>query len=197
MLSLGIKNSILILLIILILHVLIKNAIIDKTRRSVKASAPTKETFVAPAQIVKKNTSDKECSKPFETDITSEKEFLKYVYEDTDEDIEIDKYFKGLDVTKDIAAPIASKLSCNQKKSTGNMLPESTTCDPPLKNSSVSQLKEKVVKGDCNLTQPLNAMVLKVYEDENMMNGGDLGGLSAYDDDALNFEGYDKTPCSI
>lgn len=211
MLSMGIKNSILVLLIVLILHVLIKNAIVDKKLHSKEKFVEDKndlkkqenkpdnkqdhkkevkqeddiETFVAPVVEEKKDCK----KKPEVTGDDDKAELLKFVYGDDDSDLS--NFFKGMDVTKDVKEDIAKKLSCPVLKTDDNSLPLSTTCDPQLQKLRMEDMSKKV-KYDCNLSQPIGNMLLKEYEDENAMNGGALfGDLSAYDDDALNFSEYE------
>lgn len=206
MFSLGIKNAILVMLIIMILHVLIKNAIADGTQRK-QPSQTKRETFVGASvdkaydQLVEKsgdlskpNVPSPEvpaCPAP-EKKTSEEDELLKYVYGDDKDGSDIASFFKGLDVTKDIDKNIQAKLACPVLKSDDNSLPLSTTCDPKLQNMSASLVANKEVKADCDLKQPLQNMVLKEYNDESSMNGGALyGSLSAYDDYALSFQEYD------
>jgi hypothetical protein len=196
MLSLGLKNAILVMLIILILHVLIKNAIIDHK--------PVKEKFqgsLVGAPVGGGSTKDyleankiptpvPACPKPVEkkgNDKDDENELLKYVYGDDKETGDLSQYFKGMDITKDVKKEIAAKISCSAIKN--DSLPLSTTCDPQLQSltsDDVLLLKQKKPE-----SQNISNMMLGEYEDENAMNGGALyGNLSAYDDMAFSFEDY-------
>jgi hypothetical protein len=190
MLSLGLKNAILVLLIILILHVLIKNAIIDHT--------PVKEKFqskivAAPVgdgeDLVVKAPTPVVCPKPIEKDEDDKDELLKYVYGDDKDTGDLSQYFKGMDITQDVKKEIDAKMSCSSIKNKSDSLPLSTTCDPQLQklsNDDVLLLKQK--KPD---SQNISNMMLGEYEDESAMNGGALyGNLSAYDDMAFSFEDY-------
>ena len=196
MFSLGIKNAILVLLIILILHVLIKNAIVNDDNRQRKQKREAFET-AAPLDKAYEKLIDKSSDEPQipacpapEQKGSEEDELLKYVYGDDKDTTDIGTFFKGLDVTKDVEKNIQAKLACPVLKSDDNSLPLSTTCDPKLQNMSAS-LADKDVKADCDLKQPLQTMLLKEYNDENAMNGGALyGSLSAYDDYALSFQEY-------
>ncbi len=209
----GIKNSILVLLIVLILHVLIKNAIIDKKTQSKEKFGNSEkekdestnnkvnnklnntlnnsfkkeeniESFVAPVVDEKKD-----CVKKPEINDDDNDELLKFVYDDDNSDLS--HFFKGMDVTKDVTEDISKKLSCPLLKTDDNSLPLSTTCDPQLQKLRMEDMNKKI-KQDCNLSQPISNMLLKEYEDENAMNGGELfGDLSAYDDEALNFSNYE------
>jgi hypothetical protein len=191
MLSLGIKNAILVLLIILILHVLIKNALMEtnvqtptKKLEDFKPVSPLDPELnkVAPVKVP-------ECPAP-EKKEDDNAELLKYVYGDDADQADIATFFKGLDVTRDVEKEINSKLKCPVLKSDDNSLPLSTTCDPKLQNMATTLAQE--VKADCNLEQNLQTMLIKEYKNENSMNGGDLyGNLSAYDMGALSYQEYE------
>lgn len=214
MLAIGIKNSILVLLIILILHFLIKNTIFDKNGKAPKkvqqaptdikkvhiASVPTVDIMSSqPAKVqvetFKNESLSCEASPPRNTDLEKE-ELLKFVFgaeaPDTSED-ELKKYFKGDDVTSDVEGELAKiKPTCPPVKKDDMNLPLSTTCDPQIQRLNL--LEEKSVKGDCNLKQDKkDIMILKEYDDENSMSGGELyGGLSAFDNLASAFEEYNS-----
>lgn len=198
MLSLGIKNAILVLLIILILHVLIKNALIDaESRTTPKKTEPTKvikEPFKAPVSTLDLEANKvapikaPECPAP-EKKEDDNAELLKYVYGEDADQTDISTFFKGLDITRDVEKEINTKLKCPVLKSDDNTLPLSTTCDPKLQNMATTLAQD--VKADCNLEQNLQTMLIKEYNNENAMNGGDLyGNLSAYDMGALNYQEY-------
>lgn len=196
MLSLGLKNAILVLLIILILHVLIKNAIIDQkpVKEKFITGAPVEETKKDYLEANKITTPAPACPKPAvaEKDEDSEKELLKYVYgeDDTKEDGNLSQYFKGMDITRDVKKDIDAKISCTSLKKKNDGLPLSTTCDPQLqtlKTDDTLLLKQQKKPEAQNISN----MMLGEYEDENAMNGGELyGNLSAYDDMAFSFEDY-------
>lgn len=201
MLSLGIKNAILVLLIILILHVLIKNTLIEANARK------PKDTFT-------ETIFDKKQSMPFLLDPVANKvpptkipdcpapekkeddnsELLKYVYGDDADSSDIGSYFKG--ITKEIESELNAKLTCPVLKSDDNILPLSTTCDPKLQNMAAS-LAKKDIEADCGLKQTLDTMLLTEYKDESSMNGGALfGNLNAFDDKAMYFQEY-EAQCKI
>lgn len=206
--SMGLKNSILVLLIILILHFLIKNAIMDKRSRDAPRERTKKEHFIAPvgkhdddpkANLLAPIPDPKEgkvnipeCPPPpKKLSKDDAKELMEFVYGSEDADGEdIAQYFKGFDVTHEVKAEMADKMSCPIMKTDDNSLPVSTTCDPGLQKISVDDMTKKV-KADCNLHQNIPNMMLKEYEDESSMNGGKLyGDLSAYDDSIFSFEEY-------
>jgi len=218
MLATGIKNSILVFLIILILHFLIKNALFDKNvrlkerfipthregqkehpsqegfRKETAVTVPVKENLVEEHVETKEtfknqNQKQEECGGTMEDD-----ELYKYVYGDEGmDDAEISKYFKGMDVTKDVEENIQGKMKCTSLAEQNNVptdvtKPISTTCDPSLQPPKPTQLP---VKANCNLEQNLPIMVLNQYDNESTMNGGDMFGLSAYDTLAPAFESYE------
>lgn len=210
MLSTGIKNAILVLLLVLILHVLIKNALLEKNRTVVKAKIEnfadkTKEEVmkVIPETVDQKQlkvkdqekdiaveekfVSDPECLAPFTSDKDETDELLKYVYGNEG----LNGYFKGLDVTKEVKDKIDDRMECKVLRTDDKSLPLSTTCDPGLQKTTTLESLTKKVKADCNLDQSLPLLMLKQYEDESSMNGGEIyGNLSAYDNLASNFENY-------
>lgn len=209
MLSLGLKNAILFLLIILILHVLIKNAMIEKEKlpKVLKEMYTEKVKETAKKEEIEKkdnvDTKDKTKSKEDnakdgktqkETIETTNKEqfqnndLLSYVYDD--DNIDIAKYFKGMDVTKDVTKDIENKLECSiLEEVTKTEFPKSTTCDPALKIATDAEAKR--IKADCDLKQNGHYLTLKEYEEENMMNGGSIyGDLKGYDSFDASFEEY-------
>ena len=196
MLSLGLKNAILVLLIILILHVLIKNAIADK-----KIKEPFQNTALNKADLASLEQNKVQPIKAPACPISSEEkkeikkedddsELLKYVYGDDKDTTDISQYFKGMDITKDVQKEIDAKLSCKTLKK-DDSLPLSTTCDPQLQSLQADENSKKV-RFDCDLKQSISNMMLGEYEGENAMNGGELyGNLSAYDGFGLNYEEYE------
>lgn len=195
MLAISIKNSILILLIVLILHFLIKNALMDKTNRTPKKEAVIKEPFEnvpKPATEVKSQplpVETKACDALPERNTQEEKdELLKYVFgaEAKDCDEEINKYFQGLSPDASATSP-ATQTGCPLPRTDANALPLSTTCDPALLAfpKDTKKMSEKCVKQDTN-----QGMLLHQYEDENPMNGGLFGGLNPFDNFSSSYEEY-------
>ena len=78
MLAIGLKNSILVILILLILHFLLKNFLLEKSK--------TQPITSANANSVKEGFKNTECDK---------EELIKYVA--MEDDISLDKYFKPSD----------------------------------------------------------------------------------------------------
>ena len=200
MLSLGLKNAILVLLIILILHVLIKNAIADRKIKDA-SKEPFQNTTLNKADLVSLEQNKVQpikapsCPNSVPIDNASKKEdddseLLKYVYGDDKDTTDISHYFKGMDITKDVQKEIDAKLSCKAIKK-DESLPLSTTCDPQLQSLQADENLKKV-RFDCDLKQNISNMMLSEYEGENAMNGGELyGNLSAYDGFGLNYEEYE------
>lgn len=202
MLSMGIKNSILILIIVFILHFAIKNAIVDRRIREDRDRPREKVAVpVKPAPVVEefKSASKGSTPAPVEKEAAvpckekesadSKQELLDFVYGDSD-DSDLGKFFKGTDITKEVQREIDAKMSCPVLKTDDHSLPLSTTCDPGLQNLAAVAASKRV-KYDCDLPQTLATMTLKEYENENAMNGGELyGNLSAFDNGALSYEPY-------
>lgn len=198
MLAISIKNSILILLIVLILHFLIKNALMDK-QPTIFAKKPEQriEMFsnvpkpVADIKSEPKPLEKKECEVLPERNTQDEKnELLKYVFGDDakDCDEEINKYFQGIGSSASLGD---SNGGCILPRTDANSLPLSTTCDPNIttfprdtKKQSEKCVKQEVAQG----------MMLHEYENENQMSGGLFGGLNAFDEFASSFSEY--APCA-
>lgn len=224
MLSMGLKNAILALLIILILHVLIKNSIIDKklhdkkkettiSRNNVEVPSGSSlnnknnmmgasiEEFKAPINsedIIK--IDKKECENALKIDEEAlkqsekESELFKFVYGDEADTEDISKFFKGNDVTRDVKEEIDDVKKCPIRKTDDNSLPLSTTCDPQLQKISENRDNKTVIK-NCGLDQNLsNMMYLNVYENEDAMNGGPIYGGLSAYDNVIS--NYEDYQCS-
>ena len=193
MLAIGIKNSILVLLIILILHFLIKNTLVDRASKLQKSAVkpPSKETFKG------NETVKEECNPapaPPRNSEAEKEELLKYVFGDDnkkeDDNDDLRAFFGGNDVTRDVQGELAKRQpECQAPKKDDNALPLSDTCDPGI--MSIKDDAHKPVSADCDLPQKMGVMLLKEYENENAMNGGKLyGGLDGFDGFATHFEDY-------
>lgn len=221
MLATGIKNSILVFLIILILHFLIKNALFDRNMsmkgrfRDVKGKEAFSENNKINVGVVdvettphtnELSTKDSETKEDFKNVqkecVTSEDdELYKYVYGEDDgtDDAEISKYFKGMDVTKDVEENIQEKMKCTslaQEQEKKQKYVAHVDVTKPISTTCDPSLQpskpfELPVKANCNLDQNLPIMVLNQYDNESSMNGGDMFGLSAYDTLASAFESYE------
>lgn len=199
-----IKNTILVVLIILIGHFMVKNFLLDKKHKS--SPAPTNvsttepkqdisgalvpvKNELAPAPIVPE--SETPIAKPSSDAVQTvqggldkaKEELLKFIDDEDDEDT-VDRYF-----SKDATLPPQPTDNCKVKV-LDNMLPLSTTCDQSIQSMPKN---DKVVKagteGVCNPNK--NIVMLNEYENESTMNGGALfGGLSAYDAFDNNFHSF-------
>jgi hypothetical protein len=188
-----IKNTILVILIILIGHFMVKNFLLDKKIPNSYKTEPNKDlggplvplkNGIVPAPIVPENETP--IAKPSSEPVSkiqggldkAKEELLKFI---DDEEESVERFF-GTDTDlgtqpTDNCKPIVQE----------SMFPLSTTCDPKIQ--SIPNL-EKPVKANCNLDQnKKNVMLLNEYENESTMNGGQLfGGLSAFDSFDNNFQ---------
>lgn len=167
MMGVGIKNIILFVLIILILHFLVKNAILEKKRDGKEHLKPENDVSDTTIKTTKTeplcNNNSAQLPKTVEE---QKKELFQYVMDEA----EIEKFFEP------------------------QLLPEpndkfeneySIACDArnAVKDPSVSDWKKKT-KDPPN--QSNNYLVIHEYSDESGLNGGKLpGGLDGYD-------GYDN-----
>jgi len=189
MLSTGIKNSILIVLIILILHFLIKNVLL--TKKEPFDSKCTTNTFKPEGGVGSVKVA--EVPKPVEKE--KEKDGSKDVYDSwfgggSDSaaggggDTDIDKYFAGeIDIKKEIEEATKCTVLVQDPH-----LPKSSTCDPNF-NKIPDDLFKKEVKANCNIIQDKkNILILNEYENESNLNGGKLFmNLDAYDNNESMF----------
>jgi hypothetical protein len=184
MLSTGIKNSVLIVLIILILHFLIKNVLL--TKKEPFDSKCTTNTFKPEGGAGSVKVA--EVPKPATTIVPGSKDGSKDVYDswfgDSDaaavggSDTDIDKYFAGeIDIKKEIEEATKCTIPVQDPH-----LPKSSTCDPNF-NKVPDDLFKKEVKANCNIVQDKkNILILNEYENESNLNGGKLFmNLDAYD----------------
>jgi hypothetical protein len=189
-----IKNTILVILIILIGHFMVKNFLLEKqVKQPIFKTEPNKDiggalvplkNGLAPSPIVPE--SETPIAKPSSDPVNSiqggldkaKEELLKFI-DDEDDNVEM---FFGSDTT------LGTQPTDNCKaKTQDNSFPLSTTCNPDIQ--TMPQF-EKNVKANCNLNQnKKNVMMLNEYDNENTMNGGELyGGLSAFDSFDNNFQ---------
>lgn len=210
MLAVSIKNSILILLIILILHFLIKNTLMEKRSLAKQegASKQAVESFVtntkAPAPASPKEASNpapvqetkKECDvvevKERNTDQERE-ELLKYVFGEDAKmgDDDLNQFFRT--ASEDVPSTTQGN-PCPLPRTDASSLPVSTTCDPSLLSLSLEKDRKKPASDKCVKQDVRNGMVLQEYDNESGMNGGLFGGLNAFDGFSSSFGDY--APCS-
>jgi hypothetical protein len=200
MLSTGIKNSILILLIILIFHFLIKNMMLSHKNESfaqpssadIKCKTPEVKKLDVPssaesdslAQSLPANVSDKVSDKASTADV-----YNSWFGEDnlaggSSSDADLDKFFEG---EMDIKAEAVKAAQCPIPVKSPE-LPLSSTCDVNFEKLPADVVSKRV-KANCNLPQDKKRqMVLAEYENENTMNGGKLFmDLEAYDREDVAF----------
>jgi hypothetical protein len=195
MLAIGIKNSILVFLIVMILHFLIKNTLMDKVAKVPKVPKVQQETFKVQSDIKVPEKTSACAPAPPKNEEEEKEELLKYVFGDSGSGSNegadgLGDFFKGKDVTQDLEGELAKrKPVCDTKKTDDQNLPLSTTCDPGI--MSLKPLDNMSVKADCDIKQKVPLMTLKEYDNESTMNGGKLyGGLDGYDHLAGFYEDY-------
>jgi hypothetical protein len=206
-LAIIIKNTILVVLIILIGHFMVKNFLLEKRPRlPAHKTEPNKglggalipvKMDITPSPILPENETP--IAKPSSEALfgiqggldKAKEELLKFI-DDEDED-NVERFF-GSDTT------LGSQPTDNCKpKCQDNMFPLSTTCDPSMQTlqttnstNSMQAVLDKPVKANCNLSQNQKSVImLNEYDNESTMNGGELfGGLSAFDSFDNNFQVY-------
>lgn len=199
MLSIGIKNSILVILIVLIAHFILKNMILERSgngSQKPNTAQEKKEPFMANAPVRCQDVEvTQKCDvKPRDDDTMmkkmQEEELMRFVAMGDDSDSKsLDNFFRDNIVTSGLEESKCDKDVC-KFKADNQQLPLSTTC-----NAEVQKLQDmdtKRIKGDCNLKQDKkNVMILTEYENENDMNGGKLFGvLDAFDTFDMNYSSY-------
>ena len=203
MLSVGIKNSILVILIILIIHFIIKNMILERpSNKGVDAELKNAKAGYHPPYSPEKftNIAEKEdiCkSKPRDDDALLKKyqedELMRFVaMGDSSESKSLDSFFKDNIVSSDVK----DKQSCTEMnvckfKADNQQLPLSTTCDTNIQSLPLTDNMK--IHANCELNQDKkNIMILTEYENEKDMNGGKLFGvLDAFDNYDLNYQQYE------
>lgn len=177
-LSIGIKNAILVILVIFILHFVIKNIMIKKPLNNNPKREKTESFFDDNNSKAPVVTKVNMCNN--NNDMAKSKEdMLKYVLGSNDDDL--NKYFAENPVTEPV------KETCPPPKSDIHQLPMINTCDPNIQAVGFGDLMQ--IKADCDLTQDKrNIMILNEYVNEKALNGGELyGGLQAYDYSDLDY----------
>lgn len=190
-LALAIKNTILVILIILIVHFMVKNVLLEKPQSKPVQTVSAPEP--APTVVVsKKADADIPPSKPSSDAVPTSKqqggldkakeELLKFV---SDDDEDLDKFFTKCTTT----TPASSD---NAMCKSHPPFPLSTTCDPAIQKLPEATLCAK--KTTDTQESKKKVMILQEYDNENSMNGGDLyGGLKAYDMFDDNYQQYSCT----
>ncbi len=198
-----IKNTILVIMIILIGHFVVKNMLVERGSVAIKtipqsgeiSKEPVKDITVSiplskDTQTKPNMNDDKVISKPSSAPVEmvtggldkAKEELLKFINDDD----ELEKFYENEKVQ-----PFVPTDNCKSKEQTQSLL-LSTTCDPAIQDLKYSEPPQMDVTANCNITQDKrNLMILKEYDNENMMNGGSLyGGLSAFDTFDNNYQAY-------
>lgn len=209
MLSVGIKNSILVILIILIIHFIIKNMILERpSNKGVDTELKNAKAGYHPPYSPEKFTNIAEVNqdacknKPRDDDAELKKfqedELMRFVaMGDSSESKTLDSFFKDNIVSSDVK----DKQSCTEMnvckfKADNQQLPLSTTCDTNIQNLPLTNNNMKI-HANCDLNQDKNIMILTEYENEKDMNGGKIYGvLDAFDNYDLNYQQYDAA-CDV
>ena len=183
MLAIGIKNAILFLLIILILHFLVKNILLDQNTKkpasaqSMKATPPTMSYF--------------EGFVPASSMTDEKKKMMEFVNSEKDEQQALDKMFSQKIITE-----CKAEEQCTEPKKDIGQLPLSTTCDADVTKLKGDGMK---VKADCHLPQDhKNFTFITEYENERPLNSGKVfDGLSAFDTYDDYFQTYSSSCAAL
>jgi hypothetical protein len=189
--ALAIKNTILVVLIILIVHFMVKNVLLEKPLLKPVQPVPSVPSVPVPAlepvpSLTVSKTGDIPPSKPSSDEVPTTKqqggldkakeELLKFVSDDDDEDL--DKYFTKCTTSTPMSSDNAT---CKSNVPRDPPFPLSTTCDPAIQKLP-SSAPQSTLCGKKTTDTKKKVMILQEYDNENSMNGGDLyGGLKAYD----------------
>lgn len=197
MLSTGIKNSILIILIIFIFHFIIKNVLLNKNEHfsnivckneellSEKDNTPIKTTMPELKELPSEKIQPPSVTCNLEKEGMARNDVFDAWFADelkkASTDAELDKFF--LD-NKDISEEIEKATKCPLPvKDKG--LPATSTCDINFDNLPIDIVK-KEIKCDTPDRYMKHGMMLKEYQNENIMNGGklfmDLHAYNSIDD---------------
>jgi hypothetical protein len=184
MLSIAIKNIILVTLIILILHFLLKNFALSRTSVAATSShlSETKKEgeCQAPNGFLIERFEPPTLQNPTQAPPPVSAETT--VHSDELVDASFEAYFRE-------PSPSLPTSSCAKVPDATEDLRPNALCGPDMIPSSPEDDK-KTVKGDCDLKQDKKVFMLTTeYENENNMSGGDLGAFDAFD---IYYETYDK-----
>lgn len=186
MLAAAIKNTILVILIMLILHFLLKNILLDKQPLKIP------EKFTPANFIEKQNNQDLCIGKRLddsEKKNLQESEMKKYI--GLIDDNALDNFFQDNALSNEVRQ-LEEKLKDQPNvckfKADNHQLPLSSTCDANIQ--SLGQDNNMKIVKECDVPQDKkNIMILKEYADEKAINGGTLyDGLSAYDNLDITYE---------
>jgi hypothetical protein len=206
MISIGIKNSILVILIILIIHVFLKNIVVEQGRHNTKQENEnftlTSQSTLQPFDTKKNNTVLKSTTKVDRYgDVQSKEdicrdtrlkdsqlkklvqdEMLEYVTKGDTDDIDnesLDKYFKDNIVSEKVKV-LENKYINNDPDVCKFKADNHQLPLSTTCNTNIQKINsenDKTIIADCNLPQDKkNIMILNEYANENTMNGGLLYG---------------------
>lgn len=187
-----IKNTILVILIILIGHFMVKNFLLDKKQKttSTHKTEPNKDIGgalvpvkgeLAPSPIVPETETP--TPKPSSDAISTvqggldkaKEELLKFI-DDEDENDNVERFFG-----KETILATQPDDNCKPRAGQEMHLPLSTTCDPTVQSFARTDKPIKT-SGTASCQSQKNVVMLNEYDNESTMNGGELfGGLSAFD----------------
>ena len=205
MFAIGIKNAILFILIVLIVHVVIMNILCARPSKSVVSkesfapSASSIQSSLQSLQSLPSNLNSQSlpypneatppiCLPPSERNMTNDKEkLLEFVFGQKNKPYNekgLDDFFK--DFSKQISAcqknPYEEQNAVCKAKSDDHSTPLPSTCDPNIQEILKSDDLEK--KPYCNTKRDIN--IISEYKNESSMSGGTLydgpGGINAFDD---------------
>ena len=186
--GIGIKNAILIILIILIIHFAIMNIMSNRVPpQKTQEKALEKVQDKALERFEESTIKCLPVQNP-SVNLESEKEnLLKFVFGDNipKDGSGLDKFFK--DYSNEIEKCDKPYEQCS-KKSDDHTVPLATTCNPHIQelSSEIDNLKKLPV---CNTKKDL--MILNQYDNENQMNGGLIyADINAFDNYDLSFQSY-------
>jgi hypothetical protein len=177
-----VKNIILFVLLVLIGHFLVKNFLVDKELTKPQGTEVSHSAII---NAIEKKDIHKEAVVAVEPKIAkpekepegldkAKAELLKFVDEE-DNVSHLKKFFK-----ESSSVPTDD---CKSKIQT-SQFPLSTTCDPNIQAINISaEMKKETPKKPKNCTNlGKNILVLNEYDNESVMNGGELfNGLNAFD----------------
>ena len=189
-LSRGLSNAMICVLIILIVHVLISNMISPiKSKKPYQSKPETFQEILPSPQIANQAPL---CSiKPInEGNMAAEKQQLMEFVFGTNEPYNekgLDEFFK--DFSKQISTCQRAYNEPDYKdmckiKSDDHRIPLPSTCDPKLLEMGDAHLLQREPK-PCNTTK--ETRVLNDFKDDNSMNNGQFGNLNVFDDTYLTF----------
>lgn len=194
-LALVIKNTILVILIILIGHFMVKNILLEKTTPTKPNAKPDAKPADKPEAKLESKPQD--ASAPIDSIVSkpsndvqpvqggldkAKEELLKFIDDDNDNDDDnLDDYFTKTTTDGTLPAP----LTPFNTKMGENPLPLNTTCDQTVQQLPAASTIPAIpaIPATINTINTTKSLaVVNEYENESTMNGGQLfGGLGAFD----------------